>query len=125
VEKPVEESIEKSIEKSIETTHHRDRHTASMPTPQQALFCVQDHGQGIPSHKLAVIFERFQQVDSSDSREKGGTGLGLTICRKIVEQHGGKIWAESELGQGSRFYFTVPLRGDLERGNLEPNVSSV
>ncbi|MEL6940471.1 MAG: ATP-binding protein [Cyanobacteria bacterium J06598_1] len=77
--------------------------------PQHALFCVQDYGQGIPEHKLAVIFERFQQVDSSDSRKKGGTGLGLTICRKIVEQHGGKIWAESELGKGSRFYFTVPL----------------
>jgi len=74
-----------------------------------ALFCVQDNGQGIPTDNLNSIFERFQQVDSSDARKKGGTGLGLTICRKIVEQHGGKIWAESELGIGSRFYFTVPL----------------
>ena len=73
-----------------------------------ALFCVQDEGQGIPADKLNSIFERFQQVDSSDSRKKGGTGLGLTICRKIVEQHGGEIWAESQLGKGSRFYFTVP-----------------
>ncbi|MEL6259483.1 MAG: ATP-binding protein [Cyanobacteria bacterium J06626_6] len=75
----------------------------------QALFCVQDSGQGIPAHRLSSIFERFQQVDSSDSREKGGTGLGLTICRKIVEQHGGEIWAESQLGIGSQFYFTIPL----------------
>ena len=74
-----------------------------------ALFCVQDKGQGIPANKLDSIFERFQQVDSSDSRKKGGTGLGLTICRKIVEQHGGNIWVESELGKGSRFYFTIPL----------------
>ncbi|NJN20440.1 MAG: hypothetical protein HC812_03550 [Leptolyngbya sp. RL_3_1] len=74
-----------------------------------ALFCVQDQGQGIPSDKLSSIFERFQQVDSSDSRKKGGTGLGLTICRKIVEQHGGQIWAESQMGVGSCFYFTVPL----------------
>jgi two-component system, OmpR family, sensor histidine kinase VicK len=55
-----------------------------------------------------MIFERFQQVDSSDSRKKGGTGLGLAICRKIIEQHGGKIWAESALGQGSLFSFTLP-----------------
>ncbi|MEM7771373.1 MAG: ATP-binding protein, partial [Cyanobacteria bacterium P01_A01_bin.37] len=79
------------------------------PSAAMALFCVQDHGQGIPSDKLDSIFDRFQQVDSSDSRKKGGTGLGLTICRKIVEQHGGKIWAESQKGEGSRFYFTVPL----------------
>ncbi len=73
-----------------------------------ALFCVQDYGQGIPPDSLNTIFERFQQVDSSDSRKKGGTGLGLTICRKIIEQHGGEIWAESQMGIGSRFYFTVP-----------------
>ncbi|NEP19588.1 MAG: hypothetical protein F6J97_22305, partial [Leptolyngbya sp. SIO4C1] len=78
-------------------------------TPTMALFCVQDYGQGIPADKLSSIFKRFQQVDSSDARKKGGTGLGLTICRKIVEQHGGQIWAESQLGAGSHFYFTIPL----------------
>ncbi|MEL7330110.1 MAG: HAMP domain-containing sensor histidine kinase, partial [Cyanobacteria bacterium J06559_1] len=98
----------KQIKKKQMKTNHK---TLTKPAYKQALFCVQDHGQGIPANKLPVIFERFQQVDSSDSREKGGTGLGLTICRKIVEQHGGKIWAESQLGQGSRFYFTVPLKG--------------
>ena len=77
-----------------------------------ALFAVRDQGQGIPAHKLTSIFERFQQVDSSDSRKKGGTGLGLTICRKIVEQHGGSIWAESVVGQGSCFYFTIPVAPD-------------
>lgn len=71
-------------------------------------FQVKDQGVGIPSNKLETIFERFQQVDSSDSRKKGGTGLGLTICRQIVEEHGGKIWAESCLGQSSTFYFTLP-----------------
>ncbi len=76
--------------------------------PAMALFSVQDDGQGIPANKLNSIFDRFQQVDSSDSRKKGGTGLGLTICRKIVEQHSGKIWAESQLGVGSCFYFTIP-----------------
>ncbi len=75
----------------------------------EALFWVCDQGQGIPADKLEIIFERFQQVDSSDSRKKGGSGLGLAICRKIIEQHNGKIWAESALGQGSAFCFTLPL----------------
>ncbi|MGD1859522.1 MAG: ATP-binding protein [Leptolyngbyaceae cyanobacterium] len=87
-----------------DTVLHRHR-----AVPAMALFCVQDSGQGIPADKLNSVFERFQQVDSSDSRKKGGTGLGLAICRKIVEQHGGQIWAESQLGVGSCFYFTVPL----------------
>jgi PAS domain S-box-containing protein len=82
-------------------------------SPPQILFKVRDRGQGIPSDKLESIFERFRQVDSSDSRKKGGTGLGLTICRKIVEQHDGKIWAESRLGEGSIFCFTLPM---LEQG---------
>ena len=71
-------------------------------------FAVKDRGQGIPQDRLETIFERFQQVDSSDSRKKGGTGLGLAICRQIVEEHGGQIWAESCLEQGSTFYFTLP-----------------
>ena len=80
-------------------------------------FEVKDQGQGIPVNKLETIFERFQQVDSSDSRKKGGTGLGLTICRQIIEGHGGKIWAESCLGKGSTFYFTLPIIIE-ERGAL-------
>lgn len=70
--------------------------------------CVADSGRGIPADKIGKIFERFGQVDASDSREKGGTGLGLPICKTIVEQHGGKLWVESELGVGSRFLFTLP-----------------
>ncbi|WP_225913781.1 sensor histidine kinase [Leptolyngbya ohadii] len=77
--------------------------------PPHLLFSVTDEGRGIPSEKLESIFGRFQQVDSSDSRQKGGTGLGLAICRSIVQQHGGDIWAESEIGQGSTFYFTLPI----------------
>jgi signal transduction histidine kinase len=71
-------------------------------------FSVSDQGRGIPPDKLETIFERFQQVDASDSRDKGGTGLGLAIVRSIVQQHGGRVWAESTLGQGSTFY--VELR---------------
>ncbi|MGF1480748.1 MAG: PAS domain S-box protein [Cyanophyceae cyanobacterium] len=75
---------------------------------QEVLFQVKDQGRGIPADKLDSIFERFQQVDASDSRSKGGTGLGLAICQEIVRRHGGRIWAESILGEGSTFSFTLP-----------------
>lgn len=75
----------------------------------EVLLAVQDTGRGIPHDKLDSIFERFQQVDSSDSRNHDGTGLGLAICKSIVQQHGGDIWVESTLGEGSTFYFTLPI----------------
>jgi signal transduction histidine kinase len=80
---------------------------------ENVLFQVRDQGIGIPEDKLELIFDRFQQVDSSISRSQGGTGLGLTICREIVQQHGGRIWVESQLEQGSTFYFTLPLAKKL------------
>jgi PAS domain S-box-containing protein len=75
----------------------------------RALFSVQDSGRGIPADRLGSIFERFNQVDASDARERGGTGLGLAIARSIVEQHGGRIWAESVEGVGATIRFTLPL----------------
>lgn len=77
----------------------------------QALFSVADTGRGIPADRLESIFERFRQVDASDARETGGTGLGLPIARGIVEQHGGRMWAESQAG-GSTFRFTLALAAD-------------
>ncbi|MBG1270188.1 ATP-binding protein, partial [Nostoc sp. WHI] len=75
----------------------------------EIVLTVKDNGRGIPTDKLESIFERFQQVDSSDSRNHDGTGLGLAICKSIIQQHGGRIWAESVLGRGSTFYVTLPL----------------
>jgi CheY-like chemotaxis protein/two-component sensor histidine kinase len=75
----------------------------------EALVTVTDTGRGIPADKLDSIFERFQQVDSSDSRNHDGTGLGLAICKSIVQQHGGQIWVKSLLNKGSSFYFTLPI----------------
>lgn len=82
-------------------------------------FGVQDFGRGIPAANREGIFERFEQVDSSDSREKGGTGLGLAICRDLVRLHGGDIWVESELGVGSTFWFTLPIGIHPEPDSLE------
>jgi PAS domain S-box-containing protein len=76
---------------------------------RDAAFSVRDEGRGIPPEKLEAIFERFRQVDSSDRREKGGTGLGLAITREIVQRSGGRIWAESDAGEGATFVFTLPL----------------
>ena len=78
-------------------------------SPSHLLIQVKDTGRGIPPDKLESIFERFQQVDSSDSRNYDGTGLGLAICKSIVQQHGGCIWAESVLGEGSNFYLLLPV----------------
>lgn len=75
---------------------------------EDVLFTVADQGRGIPADKLEAIFGRFQQVDASDSRDKGGSGLGLAISRSIVAQHGGRIWVDSVIGEGSTFSFTIP-----------------
>lgn len=69
---------------------------------------VIDNGRGIPGDKLGSIFGRFEQVQSTDATEKGGAGLGLTICKRIVEEHGGTIGVDSAEGKGSRFWFTLP-----------------
>jgi signal transduction histidine kinase len=77
---------------------------------ENLLYRVSDNGIGIPKAELENIFEEFQQVDTAITREFSGTGLGLNITKKFVELHGGRIWAESELGKGSTFFFTIPLR---------------
>lgn len=84
----------------------------SLSSTPYILFQVRDQGRGIPADKMEVIFERFGQVDASDSRQKGGTGLGLAICRSILQHHQGQIWAQSILGEGSTFFFTLPILPD-------------
>ncbi|WP_277231734.1 hybrid sensor histidine kinase/response regulator [Hymenobacter sp. YC55] len=75
---------------------------------QVVRFVVQDTGIGIPASKLDAIFEDFSQANTSTTRQFGGTGLGLSIARNLVELHGGKLWVESEEGQGSAFSFEIP-----------------
>jgi Signal transduction histidine kinase len=74
------------------------------------LVSVSDTGPGISEADQQKIFEEFQQADSSSTRKKGGSGLGLSISRRIVELHGGRLWVESAPSAGSTFYFTVPQR---------------
>jgi two-component system phosphate regulon sensor histidine kinase PhoR len=69
---------------------------------------VRDNGIGIPREDLPRIFERFYRVDKGRSQELGGTGLGLSIVKHLVQAHGGRVWAESQLGEGSTFYLTLP-----------------
>jgi two-component system, sensor histidine kinase and response regulator len=79
-------------------------------------FVVSDTGVGIAPEKLTSIFDSFNQADTSTTREYGGTGLGLTISRHLVEMMGGRIWVESQLGVGSHVHFTVRLRTAIQRG---------
>jgi signal transduction histidine kinase len=73
------------------------------------VFSVKDNGIGIPPEKQKGLFTKFYQVDTSLTRNVGGTGLGLTIAKGIVEAHGGKLWVESEQAKGSIFHFSIPM----------------
>ena len=75
----------------------------------EVIITVSDTGIGIPKADQPRIFERFYRVDAARSREAGGTGLGLSIAKHLVEVHGGRIWVDSELGQGSHFHFSIPI----------------
>jgi signal transduction histidine kinase len=69
---------------------------------------VEDDGEGIPPEHLPHLFERFYRVDKARDRERGGSGLGLAIVKAILEAHGGEIWVESQVGQGTAFSFSLP-----------------
>lgn len=91
---------------------------------QVAQFFVGDTGPGIPAEDMPHLFQKFYRVDNSATRSIGGTGLGLFICRKIVELYGGRVWVESELGKGSRFYINLPRLSTQKAEELKTRVGS-
>jgi signal transduction histidine kinase/HAMP domain-containing protein len=89
--------------------------------PERYVVSVEDDGIGISESELPHVFERFRQVDGSPTRQHAGMGIGLALARSLVELHGGTIWAESVVGKGSRFTFTLPVRPvDRRSGENEP-----
>lgn len=99
----------------------------SHPSEQSVLvhFAVRDTGIGIPEDRLAQIFEPFRQASSSTTRKYGGTGLGLTISKRLAETMGGRLWVESELNQGSTFFFTIRAQVDPVTVQPEPPAALV
>ena len=97
----------------IFTPGHTVLPPAQQEVQQMVEICVRDHGIGIPPAHLGRVFDRFHRIDTRLTREVNGLGLGLAICKRIVELHGGTIWAESELGQGSAFHVWLPVEARL------------
>jgi len=81
----------------------------------QVIVSVQDTGIGIPQHRFAAVFERFEQVDSSSTRKYGGTGIGMPLSLEFIKAHGGDLWLDSKVGEGSTFFFSLPLGGPQSR----------
>ena len=106
------------INNAVRFTHQGYLEVGAFLSGAEIVVYVRDTGEGIPPEKLETIFERFEQVDTSARRPHSGLGLGLAISRHLVRLHGGRIWAESELGKGSTFYFSLPY---LEPGS-QPRV---
>ena len=102
------------LDNAIKYNHEKGKITISVTEmdPREIRFSIEDNGIGIPREDLPRIFERFYRVDKGRSKELGGTGLGLSIVKHLVQAHGGKVWAESQPGKGSTFYFTLPKRSE-------------
>lgn len=87
---------------------------ASLAYQEYILVEVKDTGTGIPAEELGLVFDKFHQVEKSLAEKVPGTGLGLPICKRLIEAHRGRIWVESELGKGSRFLFILPLLSEMD-----------
>jgi signal transduction histidine kinase len=104
----IEQILSHLVDNAIK--YSEDTVSVSMKRTEDAVhIAVTDRGIGIYSGDIPRLFQRFGQIDSTSTRSHGGTGIGLYICKKLVEAHGGQIWVESQLGRGSTFTFSIPL----------------
>ena len=95
---------------------------AAVRDEREVVISVSDTGAGIPADKLPLIFDEFYQVDYSMRRSHEGAGLGLAICKRFVEAHNGRIWVESQEGEGSTFFFTLPIPAQHADSAYSPHV---
>lgn len=108
----LQQVLQNLLDNAVQYTPEGGRITVrAFPRNGEVVFEVADTGIGIPESDQQRIFERFYRVDAARSREAGGTGLGLSIAKHLVEAHGGRIWVESQVGRGSRFFFSLPVAG--------------
>jgi signal transduction histidine kinase len=106
----LQQALYNLVENALKYTAPGGGVTIHLQTAPSALtFAVQDSGIGIPKNDLPRLFEKFYRGTNRDALSQRGTGLGLAIVKSIAERHGGKVWAESELGKGTTFYLQVPL----------------
>lgn len=93
---------------ALEDQEELDQGQRASSKSSAVLVSQYDNGSGVPADKISSLFRKFYQADPRATRKHGGTGLGLTICKEIVEMHGGKIWYDSEYGKGACFRFSLP-----------------
>jgi signal transduction histidine kinase len=121
----VEQVITNLVENAIKYSPDGGPVTVRVRGGEMITVSVSDHGVGITPEQAEHLFERFYRVDSSLARTTKGVGLGLFICRSLVEAHGGRIWVESTPGQGSTFSFTLPTLASTERGTRSAEPGAV
>ena len=109
------------LDNAVKYTGHdgRIQVCVAVPSKQEIQVCIEDTGGGIPDTDVNLIFDRFHRATNSKSSSVGGIGLGLPIVKNLVELHGGRIWAKSEIGKGSRFYLTLKRdsSGDMNQSS--------
>ncbi len=128
------ETITNLFDNAVKYTEEGKISLGIIGNDQVVQFYVKDSGPGIPSEDIPHLFQKFYRVDNSTTRTIGGTGLGLFICRKIVELYQGRIWVESEFGHGSTFYINLPrlstqkaeeLKAKAAKSTTLPTISSL
>ncbi len=109
----IRQVVDNLIDNATKYSHQGSAVIVSAERRQKdVMISVADHGMGIPSVNLSKVFDRMYRIEQKMAEDPSGLGLGLALCKALVEAHGGQIWAESTVGRGSTFYFTIPVETD-------------